>query len=120
MDDVTLVSTLSESYQRQLLWYMELADLVQKIMSQLILSRGNVAGVMEYFSRKQKIFDMIVEERNSISEQSILWQDRKHGLAGSEDVDNLNTLFDSTACAIKKFLEIEDQLKTYLEQVTHK
>jgi hypothetical protein len=120
MDDSTLVSFLSESYDQQLGWYEELSDLCQKTLSRLILSRGNVAVVMDNFNRKQKILDLIVEERNRISGPVLLWQERKKSVTVSEEASDLDALFARTASAIKKFLDNEEQLKTYLENVTHK
>ena len=77
MNDSDLISLLSTSFTKQLTWYGELSDLVHKTLGQLVLSRGNVTQVMENFTRKQKILDMIVEERDHIRGSVDLWQNRK-------------------------------------------
>jgi hypothetical protein len=99
------------------MWYQELSGLVQKTLGQLVLSRGDVTQVMENFTHKQKILDMIVEERGRISGPVQLWQERKKGIKDGPASDELDVLLKKTAAAISEFLDGEAQLKRYLEHV---
>src|SRR5271157_5333823 len=117
MNDSDLISLLSTSFTKQLMWYRELSDLVHKTLGQLVLSRGDVTQVMENFTRKQKILDMIVEERDHISGSVDLWQKCKKGIKDGQAGDELDDLLKKTAAMISEFLDGEAQLKRYLEHV---
>jgi len=117
MNDSDLISLLSTSFTKQLMWYRELSDLVHKTLGQLVLSRGDVTQVMENFTRKQKILDMIVEERDHISGSVDLWQKCKKGIKDGQASDELDDLLKKTAAVISEFLDGEAQLKRYLEHV---
>jgi hypothetical protein len=117
MTESELISILSSSFSKQLAWYRELSELVQKTLGQLVLSRGDVAQVMENFTRKQNVLDMILEERARISGPVDLWQQRKKDIKSGQASDDLDSLLKQTASAISEFLEGEEQLKRYLEHV---
>lgn len=117
MTDSDLISLLSTSFSRQLAWYRELSGLVQKTLGQLVLSRGDVALVMDNFIHKQKILDMIVKERDRISGPVRLWQERKKGTDHGPAGGDLDALLEKTAASISEFLDSETHLKRYLEHV---
>jgi hypothetical protein len=108
---------LSTSFAKQFAWYRELSELVQKTLGQLVMSRGDVTLVMENFARKQKVLDMIVEERGRISGTVDLWQQNKKGIKAGPASDELDALLKKTATAISEFLDNEAQLKRYLEHL---
>jgi multidrug resistance efflux pump len=120
VDTTSLIATLAASYRRQLEMYRTLTALVQKTLSQVVLSRGDVSGVMDSFSRKQELIDAIVNERENIGDCVVLWQERKAGLKQSPQSQELDELLKATQLVIKEFLEYEEQLKKYLEHVTKK
>jgi hypothetical protein len=115
MNDSDLVSILSASYSKQLAWYEELSRIVQKTLSQIILSRGDIAVITKSILQKQKIIDLIGEERDAIKESVELFKHRKAQLTISGLTNNLDLLLAESESAIKEFLEGEDQLKRYLE-----
>jgi len=117
MNDTVIISELSASYSKQIRWYRDLSGLVQKTLSQLVLSRGNVAGVMGNFEKKQQIFSHIAEERRRISEAAAQWQTRKPHASSSREADKLDGLLSETETVIKEFLDGEEQLKRYLEHM---
>ena len=117
MDDALIISQLTESYLRQVAWYRDLSALVQKTLSQLVLSRGNVAGVMANFEKKQSIFSQIAAERLRISDLAAQWQVRKGSVSPCADADALNELLGTAQTTIREFLDAEDQLKKYLEHI---
>jgi hypothetical protein len=117
MTDSDLISSLSSSFAKQLAWYCELSELVQKTLGQLVLSRGDVTLVMDNFTRKQKVLDMIVEERGRIGGTVDLWQHKKKEIKACQASDELDALLKKTAAAISEFLDGEEQLKRYLEHV---
>ncbi|MGB7568390.1 MAG: hypothetical protein WBM07_11045 [Chitinivibrionales bacterium] len=117
MNDSDLISLLSTSFAKQMMWYRELSNLVHKTLGQLVLSRGDVTQVMENFTRKQKILDMIVEERDHIGGSVDLWQKCKKSIKDGRASDELDDLLKKTAAVISEFLDGEAQLKRYLEHV---
>lgn len=119
-DTTSLIATLAASYRRQLEMYRTLTALVQKTLSQVVLSRGDVSGVMDSFTRKQELIDAIVKERENVGDCVVLWQERKAGLKQSTQSQELDELLKATQLVIKEFLEYEEQLKKYLEHVTKK
>ncbi|HEX7509809.1 MAG TPA: hypothetical protein VF335_00780 [Chitinivibrionales bacterium] len=117
MDDALIISQLTDSYSRQVAWYRDLSALVQKTLSQLVLSRGSVAGVMVNFEKKQSIFSQIAAERLRISDVAAQWQVRKASVAPCAGVEALNRLLGTAQTTIQEFLDAEDQLKKYLEHI---
>jgi hypothetical protein len=120
MDDTSLISALVESYKRQLSLYRELAVLVQKTLSQVILTRGEVGGCKENFAQKQRILECIIKERSEAEPLVAQWQARKAAVRNDDGAMRLDSLLSKTQSAIREFLESEEQLKKYLEHVVKK
>jgi hypothetical protein len=120
MDDTTLISALVTSYELQLSLYEELATVVQKTLSQVILTRGDVSGLMGSFEQKQKLLDRILKERANAQPLVTQWQERKAGIPQSGRTERLDTLLSKTQSVIRGFLDAEEQLKKYLEHVVRK
>jgi hypothetical protein len=120
MDDTTLISELVASYERQLSLYQELASVVQKTLSQVILTRGDVSGLMGNFTQKQKLLDRILKERANAQPLVTRWQERKAGIPPDSRTGRLDTLLQKTQTVIRGFLDAEEQLKKYLEHVVKK
>ena len=120
MDDATLISELVASYKRQLALYEELSSVVQKTLSQVILTRGEVSGLMGNFTRKQELLDGILKERANSQPFVTLWQERKAGVRQDSRTALLDGLLSKTQTVIREFLEAEEQLKKYLEHVVKK
>ncbi len=119
-DNEELLAALTDSYLRQLQLYRELSQLVQKALSQLVLSRGDAATIMAGVVQKGKIIDMLMEERKRIKTASVFYQSHKYRIPASPSREALADLLEKTEKAIKEFLEGEDQLKRYLKQVIEK
>jgi hypothetical protein len=120
MDDSALISALVASYERQLALYEELATVVQKTLSQVILTRGDVSGLMGNFERKQKLLDRILKERADVQPLVVQWQERKAGIPQSGRTMRLDALLSKIQSVIRGFLDNEEQLKKYLEHVVKK
>ncbi|MFP4014281.1 MAG: hypothetical protein ACLFVQ_09370 [Chitinispirillaceae bacterium] len=118
--DTILVSELSESFQLQLSMYRELRDTVRSILSKLILSRGDVAGLMSGIEKKKKLLEAIEQERTRSSENVALWQERRTLYPVNGEIQALNDILGQTESVIKEFLDGEDQLKNYLEKMYRK
>ena len=115
MDYSRVITKLTESYTRQHERYMELHVIVQKILGQIAISRGDFSGVMGLFEKKQQLLDVIEKEREAIKPDIEYWQNEKKFITASEAVTRLNTILAETESSIKSFLEAEDQLQRYLE-----
>jgi hypothetical protein len=120
MDDKTLIAALTATYKKQLDLYRALSALVQKTLSQVILTRGDIAGIMDNFTQKQQLLDAIVKERTGAEENVALWQARKAGVQKSDQTRQLDAVLQDTQVVIKEFLDGEEQLKKYLEHVVKK
>jgi hypothetical protein len=117
MDDSTLISALQESYNRQLSLYQSLASLVQKTLSQVVLTRGDVSGLMGNFAQKKGLLESILKERAETEPLVRSWQERKAMVPQSDQTARLDSLLSKTQSVIREFLEGEEQLKKYLEHV---
>ncbi len=115
MDYSPLIDNLIQSYSDQLGRYNELTILVQQILGQMALSRGDFSGVMGLFEKKKKLLQVIEEERERAKENIALWQKDKTTIPPSENTARLDAVLADTERAIEGFLETEDQLKKYLE-----
>lgn len=104
----------------QLCWYRELGLLVQKILGKLILSRGDISGLVSGLEKKQKILSSIENERNRTSDYVKHWQERKNYVTNENEVQELNLILTDVENAIKAFLNEEDQLKKYIERLVEK
>lgn len=118
--DTILVQELSGSFQLQLSMYRDLRDTVRSILSKLILSRGDVAGLMSGIEKKKKLLEAIEQERAKSSENVSLWQQRRKLYPVNAEIEALNTILGQTESVIKEFLDGEDQLKNYLEKMYRK
>jgi len=119
-NDTILIRELKNSYVMQLDWYRELGMVVQKILGKLILSRGDISGLVSGLEKKQKILAFIENERNRVSDYVKQWQERKKCVANEDEVQELNLLLTDVEKAIKAFLNEEDQLKKYIERLLEK
>lgn len=119
-NDTILVQELKKSYSMQLCWYRELGLLVQKILGKLILSRGDISGLVSGLEKKQKILSSIENERNRTSDYVKHWQERKNYVTNENEVQELNLILTDVENAIKAFLNEEDQLKKYIERLVEK
>lgn len=115
-----MISELVVSYERQLALYEELSSVVQKTLSQVILTRGDVSGLMGNFARKQDLLDGILKERAGAQPLVAMWQDRKAGVQQDGRTAMLDGLLLKTQTVIRGFLDAEEQLKKYLEHVVKK
>jgi hypothetical protein len=120
VDNKTLIAGLTRSYTHQLELYKTLTALVQKALSHVVLSRGDLSGLIPVFTKKQELIDTIVKERQEMDPSVRLWQDRKADLRQSAQSQELDELLKTTQSAIFEFLEYEEQLKKYLEHVLKK
>ncbi len=112
-----LIGALTESYNKQLALYRELHDLGQRILSQIVLSRGNLASVMPMFEQKQRILNDVDDHRRAALPMTEQWQRIKHEVARSAGTNALNDLLGRVEQAIGMFLADEDQLKRHLEHL---
>jgi hypothetical protein len=120
MEDSCCVAQLTASFTRQIQWYRELSRIVQKTLSQLVLSRGDVTPVIASVAQKNLIIDKIAEEREAIREASDFFRRRKSQMKPSPEKADLDRLLVSSESVIKEFLDGEDQLKRYLEFIMGK
>jgi hypothetical protein len=120
MDDAKLISELVASYERQFALYEQLAEVVQKTLSQVILTRGDVSGLMGNFAQKEKLLNGILQERTNAQPFVTLWQERKATVPKDGRTARLDALLEKTQSIIRKFLDSEEQLKKYLEHVVKK
>jgi hypothetical protein len=120
MDDTTLISSLQVSYKRQISLYQSLASLVQKTLSQIILTRGDVSGLMGNFAQKKDLLDSILKERAESEPLVALWQKRKADVPLNAQTAQLDSMLQKTQSVIQEFLEGEEQLKKCLEHVVKK
>jgi hypothetical protein len=118
--DIILIQELTASYEKQFVWYIELRDLVQKILSRLILSRGNMSELMIGLGKKKKLLDFIEFERSRTTESVLRWQEIKKNIVVCEETAALNEILETTSIAIKEFLDEEEKLKRYLEGIVKK
>ena len=120
MDDTTLISALQASYKRQLSLYQSLATLVQKTLSQVVLTRGDMSGLMGNFAQKKSLLESILAERAGTEPLVREWQERKATVPQNDHTARLDSLLSQTQSVIREFLEGEEQLKKYLEHVVKK
>jgi hypothetical protein len=120
MDDTTLISELVASYRRQLSLYQGLTALVQKTLSQVIMSRGDVSGLMGSFGQKKDMLESILAERSGAEPLVKAWHERKDKVTKDSRTAQLDSLLSKTQAVIQEFLDSEEQLKKYLEHVVRK
>lgn len=118
MDYSTLIEELTQSYTRQNEWYSQLTTLVQKILGQITLSRGDLSGVMPLFKEKQELLDTIIQERDRTKDHIEIWQKDKGNIPSNDSTERLDLVLQKTEKEIKAFLASEEQLKKYLVTLT--
>ena len=115
MDYSILIEGIIQSYTAQVELYKKLKIVVQKILGQIAISRGDFSSVMGLFEEKQKLLEKIEKERDNSKKSVEIWQKEKGSIPDSEQTARLDTILAEAEKVIKDFLEIEDQLKKYLE-----
>ncbi len=115
MDYSILIEELTQSFTNQIKVYEQLQVIVQKILGQIALSRGDFSGVMGLFEEKQKLLEKIEKERENSNKSVEIWQKEKDNIPPSDEKDQLDRTLAETEKVIKDFLATEDQLKKYLE-----
>ncbi|MBD3421510.1 MAG: hypothetical protein GF398_15435 [Chitinivibrionales bacterium] len=113
----TLVEELIGSYEQQLDWYRELNQMVQKALSTMVLSRGDISSLLTVLQRKQRLMEQITAERDSITSQIAFWQEHKATIPNSDRTAYLNSLLEKTARLIESFLDNETQIQKHLEHL---
>jgi hypothetical protein len=111
--DQELVAALHGSLSRQLGMYTELREIMQKMLNTVILSGGDISGVLEGLKRKQEILERIAAARRKSASCEALWQQKKKALADSQ-AGPINKLLEQLTIVIKDFLDGEEQIKTYI------
>lgn len=120
MDDRALIQTLCSSFEKQQAWYSELTKLVQASLSKMVLSRGDMAGVMDTMARKQRIIEEIGNERERMKDLVGAWNQRKTELESVPEGKELDRILAQTQKTIQAYLAGENQLKKYLEHLMEK
>jgi uncharacterized protein YjaZ len=119
-NDILIIHELIESYRKQFDWYEQLRVMDQKILSRLILSRGDMHEMMNSFEKKKTLIDNLEKERIRTSDAVQHWQKIKSSFPVCEDTDELNAILEKTTTAIKGFLDEEEKIKKYIEGVVKK
>jgi len=119
-NDILIIRELIESYRKQYDWYEQLRVMDQKILSRLILSRGDMHEMMNSFEKKKSLIDNLEIERNRTADAVQYWQKIKSTFPVCEDTDELNAILEKTTTAIKGFLDEEEKIKKYIEGVVKK
>jgi Tfp pilus tip-associated adhesin PilY1 len=119
-NDILIIRELIDSYQKQYGWYEQLRVMDQKIMSRLILSRGDMHEMMNSFEKKKSLIDNLETERTRTSDAVQHWQKIKSTFPVCEDTDELNAILEKTTNAIKGFLDEEEKIKKYIQGVVKK
>ena len=120
MDDDTLVGEVAAFSGDQLRSYGELRDMTRRILSRVVLSHGDISGVLDVFKRKQALLHEISARRAKAKETIELWQRRKATVRETRDTRELETTLQAMESTIKEFLDSEEQLQRYLEHAANK
>lgn len=115
-NDKILIQQLTAVLTGQLGHYREMRDLVRKMLSRVILSRGDLSGVISCLEKKKKLLDTIESERQESSVLFVQWQNRKDSIKEDAAVAAMNSILDQTEITIREFLDEEEQLKRYIEK----
>lgn len=120
-NDTILIQVLKTSFSLQLQWYKELLDLDRKMMSRLVLSRGDMSGIVTGMENKNRLIDMIQMERDKTCSMVGLWQKRKNELSNN-DTDRIafDEILEQIESTIREFLREEDLLKKYIDGIIKK
>lgn len=110
-----LVEDIFNSFCTQHALYLKLVELVQKTLSKVILSRGDISPILVSLARKQEILLAVKTERNrmapSIQEYALI----KSTLQPTQRMREFDAKLSEIEIVIRQFLEIEGQLKRYLD-----
>lgn len=115
-NDKILIQQLTAVLNSQLKHYREMRDLVSKVLSRVILSRGDLNGVIVCLEKKKELLDVIESERQKSSDLFIQWQNRKDIIRDDPAIAEMNSVLDQTEITIREFLDEEEQLKRYIEK----
>lgn len=120
-NDTILIQELKSSFSLQLGWYKELLNLDRKMMSRLVLSHGDMSGIVSGMEKKNRLIDMIQMERNRTSSMINLWQQKKNSVChkNSEGL-LLDKILEQIENVIQEFLLEEEQLKKYINGLIKK
>ena len=119
-NDTNLIRELCDSYRIQLGFYNTLNETVQKILSRLILSRGDLSSLKADFAEKQRCIEQIQLERLKTQRQAKTWQETKALKGETREALELDIILGKIENTINKFLDGEDQLKKHLERILQK
>ena len=115
-NDKILIQRLTAVLTGQLEHYREMRDLVRKMLSRVVLSRGDISGVIPCLEKKKRLFDVIESDRQECSDLFAQWQNRKGSIKEDALVAQMNSILDQTEITIREFLDEEEQLKKYIEK----
>jgi hypothetical protein len=115
-----LVKELTDTFNCQIQMYRELKILVQKMIGKLVLSRGDMSGLISSMEQKKKIIESIECERSMHSDAIMQWQITKNNVTMTPEIGLLEKVLEDTGSAIKDFIDQEEQLRTYLEKCIQK
>jgi hypothetical protein len=115
MAQTELIEQLIESFTKQTGWYRRLNDLGQQILGKVVLSRGNLAGILPLFEEKRRLLDEIMLERHNIQGDVDAWQEMKSQVGGSSKADALDDILGKAEAAIAEFMRSEEQLSKRLQ-----
>ncbi|NLD94925.1 MAG: hypothetical protein GX639_19900 [Fibrobacter sp.] len=119
-NDILIIRDLIESYRKQCDWYDQLRVMDQKILSRLILSRGDMHEMMYSFEKKKTLIDNLEIERTRTADAVQYWQKIKSAFPVCDDTDELNAILEKTTNTIKGFLDEEEKIKKYIEGIVKK
>ncbi|MBD3316859.1 MAG: hypothetical protein GF344_13815 [Chitinivibrionales bacterium] len=116
----SLIDTLVESFGRQNEYYGQLEKLVRKILGKVVLSRGDLTGVMPLIAEKQRLMEAISTERERTRSETERWQREKEHCDSCPETKRLDAILSETQEVIGRYLEGEEQLRTYLQHLMPK
>lgn len=119
-NDTEIIRELCDSYRIQLGFYNALSATVQRILSRLILSRGDLSALKTDFAEKKRFLEKIEAERLKTAPQVKIWQDTKSFHGETKEALELDGILRETGDTIRKFLDGEEQLKKHLERILQK
>jgi hypothetical protein len=116
-NNTVMIQELCDSFRIQLGFYSALNDTAQRILSKLILSRGDLSGLKNDFADKKRFLDQIEGERQKTAGQVKVWQDTKALHGETVEARELDGILRETEKTIRTFLDGEEQLKKHLERI---
>ena len=115
-----IIKELCDSYRIQLGLYNALCETAQRILSRLILSRGDLSALKTDFAEKKRYLERIEAERQKAAPQVKKWIDTKALHGETKEALELDGILSETENIIKRFLDGEEQLKKHLERLLQK